>query len=173
MDSSTSCISKCKHIPDSIRRISYGQSTSISPYLVGYRHCMNCDRFFKTDTETHCKCCNGPLRISRNQISRYLKLARKHPEILAKLESFVSRNLQLRKERERIDKEVKETVELILQTKNELEQAIEVNETEQIMIEQQEEHLVTVEITVPNNTPAMTTPDKEEEQEHECVIMPR
>lgn len=68
-----------------------------------------------------------------------MKKARKNPEILTKLERYVKRNLELRKERQHIDEEIKDSIELILQTKNELEHAIAVRETEYIMAELQEE----------------------------------
>lgn len=70
------------------------------------------------------------------QINRYLKQARMHPEILSKLTENVSRNQELRQKRRAIEEEMRETRELILQAKNELDQAIADREMKLIMKEQ-------------------------------------
>lgn len=169
MITATHCIGKCAGIPNSVRRISYGQAT-ISPYLIGYRHCQNCDRFFKTETETHCECCNASLRISHKEISRYLKRARRHPAILTKLEDFVNHNLQLRQERERIDREMRETVEQIVKTKNELDLAIEVRENEDYLVEEQPRPAEELAVA-PNNTIVLAATAPEQRENYECLIM--
>jgi hypothetical protein len=111
-----SCNRECVRMDNSLVRISYGSAT-ISPYLLGYKYCEYCARFFKTGSNI-CECCNNPLRLTMKQINKYLKQARMHPEILSKLIQHTSRNQELRKRREKIEVEMRETTELILQAKN-------------------------------------------------------
>lgn len=125
------CNNKCREVPNSLIRISYGRAASISPYLLGYRHCRTCDRFFKRTNGRECPCCGSHLRNSNIQNNCYIKQARKHPEILARLEQHVEYNLELRRQRQRLDEELHKTVETIVQIKNELERVIDAKESEE------------------------------------------